>query len=253
MLLTVPAVGAQVLATVGKSTITVEDFNRRYSEARRQGLNPPTREEFLEDLVRLEVANQEAEKLKIQDDPEVKDQIKLLMYERFIVKKLGSQIESIKVSEGELKQFYKKRPELRVAHIFIAGRPEAKKKASEIFAETKKAKRFEDLVKLHSEDLTTREAGGDLGFQSRMTLPSAIYDTALGMNKGEIKGPVETPYGFYILKLLDKRSYEMADKHLLRAAVVTERRTKIFDEYFEKAKKGYKVEINQEALKSAIN
>jgi peptidyl-prolyl cis-trans isomerase C/peptidyl-prolyl cis-trans isomerase D len=247
------ALQAQVLATVGKNTITLEDFNRRLSEARKSS-NPPTREEFLEDLIRLEIAAQEAEKMKLQDDPAVREQIKLLLYERLIMKKLGQQLEGLKVSEGELKQHYKKQPELRVAHIFIAGTDEARQKASEVLAEAKKPKRsFEALARQYSDDASTKEAGGDLGFQSRLTLPAALYDAALGMKPGDVKGPLETIGGFYILKLLDRRGYDLADKHLLRSAVLGERRSKIFDEYFDKTKKGYKVEINQEALKSATN
>src|SRR5262245_47132893 len=76
-----PTLGAQVLVTVGKSSITVDEFNRRLAEARKQGANPPTREEFLEDIIRLELAVQEAEKMKLQDDPTVRDQIKFLLYE----------------------------------------------------------------------------------------------------------------------------------------------------------------------------
>lgn len=245
---------SQILFTVGKSSITVDDFNRRLTEARKQGANPPTREEFLEDLIRLELAAQEAEKIKLQDDPAVRDQIKLLLYERYVMKKLGDKMEGLKVSEKELKDYYKSRPELRLAHIFIAGQEGAQKKAAQVLTESKKPKRaFEDLVREFSDDQSSKDSGGDIGFHTRMTLPSALYDAALGMKTGEIKGPIETPAGFYILKLLDRHSFDLADKHILRAAILSERRTKILDDFFDKTKKAYKVEVNREALKSAIN
>jgi parvulin-like peptidyl-prolyl isomerase len=255
LILSAPSVlCAQTLVTVGKTTITVDEFNRRIKEARKQGLNPPSREEFLEDMVQLEVIVQEAEKLKMQDDPVVRDQYRSILYNHYVVKQLGDRMEKLKVSEKDLKEYYKKQPELRLAHIFINSRPEAKKKAVDVLTETKAGKRsFEDLAKTYSDDPATKDAGGDLGFQNRMTLPTALYDAALGMKSGEVQGPIETPSGFYIIKLLERRKFDMADKHLLRAAALSERREKIFKEFFDKTKKNYKVEINQEALKSAIN
>jgi peptidyl-prolyl cis-trans isomerase C/peptidyl-prolyl cis-trans isomerase D len=135
-----------------------------------------------------------------------------------------------------------------------AERETTKKRAMEILDEVKKSKRpFEELVKLYSDDSQTKEMGGDIGFQSRVTLLPAVYDVAVNMKEGEIKGLVETRYGFHIIKLIDRRSYDLADKQQIRAALFDVKRAKLFNDYFEKAKKGYKVEINREALKSVKN
>jgi len=226
---------SQVLATVGNAKITVEDFSKRYEDVSKQALNPPTAEQFLEDLVRFELAVQEAEKNKMQDDPTVKERFKQVLYTHFLEKQLSGKIGDIKITEKDLKEHYKKYPELRIAHIVSADR----KKAQEVFDDVRKSKKpLEDI------------GGNDLGFQSKLTLPPALYDAALGMRAGEIKGPVETKYGFHVLKLLEKRDYDMADKHQIRAAVQEERRDKIFEDYFTKTKKNYKIEINKEALKS---
>ena len=49
-----------VVAAVGNKTITVEDFNRKYNEIKNQTVNPPTKAQFLEDLIRYEVGLKEA-------------------------------------------------------------------------------------------------------------------------------------------------------------------------------------------------
>lgn len=249
---------AQVLATVGNEKITVEEFNRKFEEVRRQSVNPPTREQFLEDLVRFKVGVQEAEKAKLRNDPMVKERFDQVLYNSLLEKQLGKAVEGIKITENEMKSFYKKNPELRLAHILIdlkadatpAQREATRKRALEIYDDVKKSKRpFEELVKLYSDDLPTKELGGDIGFQSRVTLLPNIYDVAVNMKVGEIRGLLETRYGFHIVKLVDRRSYDLADKRQIRAALFDSKRADIFNNYFERVKKGYRIDVNREALK----
>lgn len=250
---------AQTLATVGNSKITLEEFNRRLDDIRKQATNPPTPEQFLEDMVRFKVGVQEAEKMKLANDPLVKERFDQVLYNSLLEKELGAKVEAIKITDAEMKDFYKKNPEVRLAHILIDIKPNAtpeerdaaKKRAVEILDDVKKSKRpFEELVKLYSDDIPTKEMGGDIGYQSRVTLVPLIYDTAMNMKIGEVKGLIETKYGFHILKLIDRRSFDMADKRQIRAALFDNKRAKLFNEYFDKAKKHYKIEINKDALKS---
>lgn len=249
------AVQAQVLATVGTAKITVEDFNRRYEDVKTKALNPPAPEQFLEDLIRFEVAVQEAEKINLHNEPAVRERYKQLLYNHLLETKLGERVDTIKITEKELKDYYKNNPEVKFGHIMITfkpgGREGARKKAADLTTDLRKSKlTFEDAVQRHSEDASSKANGGDLGFQSNLTLPPALYGAVKNLKTGEIAGPVETQFGFHIVKMFEKRGYEMADKQLIRAAVLDGRRDKIFDEYFEKTKKAYKVELNKEALKS---
>lgn len=249
---------AEVLATVGNAKITSEEFQRKYEEIRKQSMNPPAPADFLEDLIRFEAGVQEAEKAKLSNETAVKERYKQVLYNALLEKQLGKQVEDIKINENEMREHYKKNPEIRLAHILIevkeSAKPEdravSKKRAQEILEDVKKAKRpFEELVRLYTDDLPTKELGGDIGFQSRVTLSPLIYETAMGMKPGEVKGLIETPFGFHILKLLDRRSYDLADKRQIRAALFDDKRAKIFNDYFDKVKKQYKIEVNREALK----
>lgn len=253
---------AQVLALAGANKITVDDFNRRLEEVRRQTTNPPTNEQFLEDLVRFEIGLQEAERMKLQNDALVKERFKQVLYNSLLEKQIGSKVENIQITETEMKDFYKKNPEIRLAHILIDLKPNAKpeereatrKRAEEILDEVKKSKRpFENLVKIYSDDMPTKEMGGDIGFQSRVTLMPTIYETAMTMKPGEVKGLIETRFGFHILKMIERRGYDMADKRQIRAAVFEDKRAKVFNDYFEKLKKTYRVEIHKDVLKSLKN
>lgn len=249
---------SEVVAQVGKKTITLEEFNKKYNEVKSQTMNPPSKELFLEDLIRYEVGLQEAEKRGFQKDPIVLDRFNQEMYKAMLEKDLSARIQKIQVSDKEMEAWYKNNPELRTSHILIEFKPgatpaqiaEAKKRATEIFDEVKKSKRpFEELVKLYSDDALSKQAGGDIGWQSRVTLVPGYYEAAASMKVGEIKGLVESQFGFHIIKLTGRRSFENANKRQIRAAVFDDKRKQIFNEYFDKLKKQYSIKENKSAIK----
>ncbi len=251
--------GAQVVATVGNKKITLDEFNKKYSELTSQVLvNPPTKKTFLEDLVRYEVGVQEAKKRGLDKDPIVLDRFNQEMYKALLEKELGKKVQENSVSETEMKAWYAKNPQIRLSDILIEIKPgaspeqraEAKKRATEILSEIKKSKRpFEELVRLYSDDSTTKNLGGDVGWQSRITLVPTYYDAAIALKVGEVTpNLVETPFGFHILKLTGKRGYEEATKREIRMAVFDDKRKAVFDEFFNRTKKQYQINVNSKLV-----
>lgn len=251
--------GSQVVATVGSKKITLDEFNKKYKDVTSQVLvNPPSRKVFLEDMVRYEVGIQEAHKRGLEKDPIVIDRINQEMYKALLEKELGKKVQENSVSEAEMKSWYAKNPQIRLSDILIevkpgataAQRAEAKKRADEILAEVKKSKRpFEELVRLYSDDTTTKNLGGDVGWQSRITLVPTYYDAAAALKIGEVTQKiVETPFGFHILKLTGRRSYEEATKREIRMAVFDEKRKTVFDDFFNKIKKQYQIHVNSKLV-----
>lgn len=247
--------GSAVVATVGSKKITLDEFNKKYAEVTSQVLvSPPSKKLFLEDLVRYEVGVQEARKRGLDKDPIVLDRFNQEMYKALLEKELGKKVQESSVSEVEMKAWYAKNPQIRLSDILIEIKPgatpeqraEAKKRAEEILAEVKKSKRpFEELVRLYSDDTTTKNLGGDVGWQSRITLISPYYDAAVALKTGEITPKlVETPFGFHILKLTGRRGYEEATKREIRMAVFDEKRKLVFDEFFARVKKQYPITVN---------
>ncbi|MBO9668176.1 MAG: peptidylprolyl isomerase [Bdellovibrio sp.] len=248
----------EVVAQVGKKAITLDEFNKKYKEIQSQTVNPPAKELFLEDMVRYEVGLQEAEKRGLEKDPIVQDQLRQAMYRALLEKDLGPKVQKIQVSDKEMEAWYKNNPELRTSHILIEFKPgatpaqiaEAKKRATEIYDEVKKSKRpFEELVKLYSDDALSKQAGGDIGWQSRVTLVPGYYEAAASMKVGEVKGLIESQFGFHIIKLTGRRSFENANKRQIRAAVYDEKRKVLFNEYFDKLKKNYPIKENRNLIK----
>jgi parvulin-like peptidyl-prolyl isomerase len=179
------------------------------------------------------------------------------LYKGLIEKELSDKINAIAVSDAEMKDYYQTAPELRTSHILTevkqgataAERAAAKKRADEIYSEVQKSKQpFEKLVKLYSDDIATKDKGGDVGFQSRMTVVQSYYDAALRLKLNGVTGVVETPYGFHIIKLTGKHLFSESQKRASRAAVFEKKRLALFNDYFDKLKKRYKISVNTDAL-----
>jgi parvulin-like peptidyl-prolyl isomerase len=250
---------AQVVAKVGSVEITLKEFKAKYDDVRRQTINPPSPEVFLEDLVRFEIGVQEAEKRKLTEDPAVKDRIKQELYKGLLEKEIGAAVEKIKVSEAELRDYYKKNPEVRSSHILIEYKADAteeqralaKKRAYEIYEEVKKSKRpFEELVRLYSDDGPSKAAGGDIGYQNRITVVPSYYEVLLKLNVNEISQPVPTRFGYHIVKVTGRNSFQNANRPQIRAAVYDEKRKALFDAYFKKLASRYSVTKDQKFIKS---
>ncbi|KPK37491.1 MAG: molecular chaperone SurA [Gammaproteobacteria bacterium SG8_47] len=103
--------------------------------------------------------------------------------------------------------------EYRLAHILI-GVPEGatpdvigKKQdtAQQVVAQLHEGADFEATAVAVSEGQKALE-GGDLGWRSANQLPSIFADQIAPLNVGEIVGPIRSPAGFHIIKLVDKRT-----------------------------------------------
>ena len=90
-------------------------------------------------------------------------------------------------------------------------RAEVFAKAKQIIAEIQKAQQPFELFARNYSEASTRGVGGDLGWIRLVTLPQPLADAATQMAVGQVAGPIETPGGFSILYLTDKRTIGAAD------------------------------------------
>jgi peptidyl-prolyl cis-trans isomerase C len=132
------------------------------------------------------------------------------------------------ISDAAVKQFYEDAknatnfdiPELvHVAHILISvidpatGRPltPAQKMQKETLAKEIKAKAdqgddFAALVKLYSDDTSTKNKGGEHTFARHSMAPELepFAAASFSLRTNQISDLVETPFGYHIIKLLEK-------------------------------------------------
>lgn len=100
----------------------------------------------------------------------------------------------------------------RASHILIAvkaGASEADKKAAQAKAQAiaeqvrKNPKSFADVAKKESQDPGSAAQGGDLGFFRAGAMVKPFEDAAFKAKKDEIVGPVQSEFGYHIIKVTD--------------------------------------------------
>jgi peptidyl-prolyl cis-trans isomerase D len=140
----------------------------------------------------------------------------------YVVLDLDAVQKGITVAEQDLKTYYEQnaarlqgQEERRASHILVAApknapaaeREKAKAKADELFAAVKKnPDSFAEVAKKNSQDPGSAQQGGDLDFFARGAMTKAFEDAVFGMNKGDIVGPVETEFGWHVIRLTDVKT-----------------------------------------------
>jgi peptidyl-prolyl cis-trans isomerase C len=129
----------------------------------------------------------------------------------------------IVVPEADVKKFYDDNPDkfksperVRAAHILISTQdpvthqpvaPEAKKEklklANELKARAEKGEDFAALAKQYSDDPGSKNKGGEYTFPRGKMVPE-FEAAAFSMKVNQISDPVETQFGYHVIKLLEK-------------------------------------------------
>ena len=75
--------------------------------------------------------------------------------------------------------------------------------------------KFATLARLYSEDTETARKGGELGMASKSIFWPAFSDAAMALKPGAISQIVETPDGFHIIEVLEKKGDMFNARHIL--------------------------------------
>lgn len=148
---------------------------------------------------------------------EVREQVKReLMINKLRQRRLQDRI---RITDQDVQNFLKSpsgqaelASEFRLGHILVALPDEAspqdiaagEEKARKALAELSAGKDFAQVAATYSSAETALK-GGDLGWRKAAQLPTLFAAQAEKMQTGEVAGPVRTPGGFHIIKLLAKR------------------------------------------------
>lgn len=78
---------------------------------------------------------------------------------------------------------------------------------------------FEDMVQEYTEDPGTRDTDGKMRWISTGRIVKEYEDVAFSLNEGEISAPFKTPFGWHIVKVIEKRGlkpYVEMQKDIMR-------------------------------------
>ncbi|WP_022947513.1 peptidylprolyl isomerase [Methylohalobius crimeensis] len=160
-----------------------------------------------------------------------------LMLNRLRASQVNAQIQ---VSDREVAHFLEtegqtassKGGEYHLGHILIAtpaaASPEkiqqAQQKAQQIVAELEQGLDFHQTA-IGMSDGAQALKGGDLGWRKREAIPTLFADIVPDMEKGDIRGPIRSPSGFHIIKLIDAKgtdtTHMVTESHVRHILVKT--------------------------------
>lgn len=219
---------------------------RRIPNASRQVFlsKPENVQRLAEGLYVRRALAQEAESLKLDNDPLIQAELRQARDRVLSEVYLRHLDEQNPPSEQALQRFALTRyqadtskfqvpAQSRARHILLSKEgPDAREKAESLLKSLREGASFEDLAKQHSIDYASAQKGGDLGYfgKGRMVKP---FEEAVDALKapGELSGIVESQFGLHMIRLEDRRdaktlSFEEVKEQLMTEALTALRREK---------------------------
>ncbi|MDO8989483.1 MAG: peptidylprolyl isomerase [Sideroxyarcus sp.] len=215
------AVAAVVQAADDKSAALVNGvsipqsrLDMRIKAATQQGQpdSPEMRKAIRDDLVNLEVISQAAVKNGLDKQPEIAQQLELARQSVLAGAFVQDYAKSHPITDEVLKKEYEElktrvgNKEYKLSHILVESEEAAKKVAAEL---KKKGSKFAKVAKTHTKDPGSKDNGGDLGWAVPSNFVQPFGEAVLTLNKGQVSAPVQTQYGWHIIKLEDTRELKV--------------------------------------------
>ncbi|PSL34369.1 foldase protein PrsA [Planomicrobium soli] len=173
-----------------------------------------TKEEIDAEMKKYEEQYGGAEALQsaIESSGMTVDQLENEMKNYLLIEKLvGPDIEitdeQIDAYFEENKASFAQAEQVEASHILVA----TKEEAEEVSKKLEYGEDFAELAAEYSTDTATAEAGGELGSFGKGEMAAEFEEAAFGMKADEISEPVETDYGFHIIKVTGKTEAAEAD------------------------------------------
>jgi peptidyl-prolyl cis-trans isomerase SurA len=102
---------------------------------------------------------------------------------------------------------------------------------------------FAKLARRYSEDLGTKQAGGDLEWMVSQQLDPAFAQAMEQLEIGEISAPVKSAYGWHIIQVLERRNSDMTE-NVLKAQI----QERVYERKFNEALQNWYTQLRDQAL-----
>lgn len=235
-----------VVMRVNGQPVTENEFSAAFAsmppELQQQFANEQGRKAFAEQMVRMKVLEQEARRLKLQQDANVAGQMAANQTE--ILAGAAAQKLVEKVSPAAVQKFYEQnKPRMQtveLSHIVVAyqggmippkgggaalDQQAAMNKALQIYQQLKEGAKFDDLAKRVSDDVASGARGGLLGQVAPGMLPQELDARVMNLKEGEISPAIPSRYGIHIFKAGKRQTQPLSEVQDRIAARVRQEET----------------------------
>lgn len=202
----------------------VPDFDKMQGEVR---------ENILRGIATEKVLMKKALEAKMDADADVKTRIEQLKSKVMLQVFLERQA-AARVSDADIRKRLdaenaklKDKKQARARHILV----KTKAEAEGILAKLKSGSKFDELAKKLSLDKTSGEKGGELGFFGADDMVPEFSKAVFAMKAGDISVPVETSFGWHIIKLEEVRPVPQITFDAAKEQYGEELRSKALEQY----------------------
>ena len=95
--------------------------------------------------------------------------------------------------------------ERRARHILIGNGGDALDKITDLKSQIADGRDFAELARLHSDDIASKDSGGDLGFAPKGTFAPEFERALDKLAINSVSEPVKTQFGYHLIELLETR------------------------------------------------
>ncbi|HNP78865.1 MAG TPA: peptidylprolyl isomerase [Cyclobacteriaceae bacterium] len=179
------------------------------------------------------------EQIKVELRDQVREQLLSNEMQRKITK-------SLSITPAEVRRFFSRVDSLplyssdvevaqivRVAKVSEEQKNATRRKLMDIRERILAGENFNELARKYSEDPSAQYNGGEYGYVGRGTMVPTYEAMAFKVKPGEISPPFESPFGFHILQLIDRRGNEYNTRGILIAAAPSKDDLKLAEKFLD--------------------
>lgn len=246
-----------VVATVGDATITEADiaFAAEDLQQELQQMPPEDRKAFLVTvLIDMKVMAKAAKDQAMDQTDIFKRRLQYLeeraLRRAYFAEKIAAGVtpEAIQAAYDKFVADFKPQEEVHARHILVA----TKEDAEAIKAELATGKPFEILAMEKSTDPSAKQNGGDLGFFQHGQMVKPFEDAAFAMEAGQVSEPVESQFGWHVIKVEEKRQSAAPSLEQMQAQLQQQVMFQAFEDNVGTLKAGMAINIPDAALADGV-
>lgn len=189
----------------------------------------------LEEILVRKTLAAEARELGLDKQPLIrfkteKAQENVLVAERMDYLKKAAKLPDLAIRANEIYKLnsekYTIKPMVRAYHVLIGIKNRSKEEAlilaQEVHAQALKGADFEELVLKYSDDEGSKSQRGDLGYFPHSAMVKPFADAAFALKVGALSAPVETKFGYHVIKLIDAKPESKQEFEAVKGKIVKE-------------------------------
>jgi len=194
------SVSAQTLFTIGKDTVTVQEFTQAYKKNNLPGKATTPVREYMNLYIASRLKIKEAKERGYDTLPQLTADLQALRAQILP----GYLTDKAALEKLVNEAFHRSQKDIRLAHLFIgtdgADTLSAYKKAMEAYQQLKAGKSFAAVAKQYSDDASAQQNGGSIGYITLFTLPYELENLAYSTPAGRFSAPYRSKGGYHIFK-----------------------------------------------------